>query len=99
MTSTENPLPVDENTLFILGSVSKTYTATAIMRLVAEGRADLAAPARRYVPELQLADQQIAAEMKVSNLLNHTAGLGWGLVSSLSRSTTKVEQALGSMCV
>jgi len=77
VTSVDNPLPVDRNTLFILGSVTKTYTATALMRLVAEGRVALDAPVRRYVPELRLADEQAAAEVTVLNLLNHTAGLDW----------------------
>jgi CubicO group peptidase (beta-lactamase class C family) len=70
VTSVENPLPVDEHTLFTLGSVTKTVTATAVMRLVAEGRVDLAAPVRRYVPE-------VTGEFTVMNLLNHTAGLDW----------------------
>src|SRR5262249_29753 len=34
VTSVENPLPVDPETLFVLGSVTKTFTATAVMRLV-----------------------------------------------------------------
>jgi CubicO group peptidase (beta-lactamase class C family) len=38
VTSIENPLPVDEDTLFQFGSTGKTYTATAIMRLVEAGR-------------------------------------------------------------
>lgn len=52
VTSVDNPLPVDRDTLFLLGSVTKTYTATALMRLVTEGRVELDAPVRRYVPEL-----------------------------------------------
>ena len=56
VTSVDNPLPVDRDTLYVLGSVTKTYTATALMRLVAEGRVELHAPVRRYVPELRLAD-------------------------------------------
>ena len=80
VTSVENPLPVDPNTLFVLGSVTKTYTATTLMRLVAEGRVELGAPARRYVPELMLADEQAAAHVTVLNLLNHTSGLGWDLL-------------------
>ncbi len=75
-----NPLPVDEKTLFSLGSVSKTFTATALMRLVAEGKVDLDAPVRRYVPELKLADERTAAQITVLNLLNHTAGLDWNLI-------------------
>ncbi|MEU5401438.1 serine hydrolase domain-containing protein [Streptomyces sp. NPDC005963] len=80
VTSLANPQPVDERTLFPLASVSKTFTATALMRLVAEGKVDLDAPVRRYVPELQLADEQATAEITVLNLLNHTAGLDWNLI-------------------
>lgn len=80
VTSIENPLPVDQNTLFCLGSISKTYTATALMRLVADGRVELSAPVRRYVPNLALADQQAATQITVLNLLNHTAGLDWDLI-------------------
>ena len=80
VTSVDNPLPVDQRTLYRLGSVTKTYTATALMRLVAGGRVELDAPVRRYVPELVLADERAAAEVTVLNLLNHTAGLDWGII-------------------
>ncbi|WP_151770769.1 serine hydrolase domain-containing protein [Streptomyces abyssomicinicus] len=80
VTSLGNPLPADEKTLFPVASVSKTFTATALMRLVAEGKVDLDAPVRRYVPELKLADEQAAGQITVLNLLNHTAGLDWNLI-------------------
>lgn len=80
VTSLANPLPIDEKTLFPLASVSKTFTATALMCLVAQGKVDLDAPVRRYVPELKLADEQAAAQITVLNLLNHTAGLDWNLI-------------------
>jgi CubicO group peptidase (beta-lactamase class C family) len=82
VTSIDNPLPVDEKTLFHLGSVTKTFTATALMRLAAEGKVDLDAPVRRYVPELKLADERAAAQITVMNLLNHTAGLAWNLIDT-----------------
>jgi CubicO group peptidase (beta-lactamase class C family) len=41
--SIDNPLPVDQDTMFVLGSVTKTYTATALMRLVAAGQVELEA--------------------------------------------------------
>jgi CubicO group peptidase (beta-lactamase class C family) len=78
VTSVENPLPVDPDTMFVLGSVTKTFTATALLRLVAQGKVDLAEPVRRYVPELRLPDER-AAEITVLQLLNHTAGLDWRL--------------------
>ena len=77
VTSRENPLPVDQNTLFIVGSVTKTFTATTLMRLVAEGKVKLDAPVRQYVPELKLADEQSAKKITVLHLLNHTSGLDW----------------------
>lgn len=80
VTSLDNPLPVDSDTLFQLGSVTKTYTATALMRLVEQGRVELDAPVRRYVPELELADEAAAAQITVLNLLNHTSGLSWNLI-------------------
>lgn len=75
VTSIDNPLPIDPDTLFTLGSVTKNFTATTLMCLVAEGKVELNAPVRRYVPELRLKDQQAADTITVLNLLNHTAGL------------------------
>ncbi len=80
VTSIDNPLPVDRDTIYVLASVTKTYTATGLIRLVAEGRVELNAPVRRYVPELHLADERAAAEITVLNLLNHTSGLDWGMI-------------------
>jgi CubicO group peptidase (beta-lactamase class C family) len=74
VTSVEHPLPIDEGTLFQVGSTGKTFTATAIMRLVEQGRVDLAAPVRTYLPDLRLADEDVAVRVTVLHLLNHTAG-------------------------
>jgi len=74
VTSLENPLPVDASTLFQFGSTGKTYTATAVMRLAEQGRVDLDAPVRTYVPELRLQDDDVAQRVTVLQLLNHTAG-------------------------
>jgi CubicO group peptidase (beta-lactamase class C family) len=74
VTSVEHPLAVDEHTLFQFGSTGKTFTATAIMRLVDQGRVDLAAPVRTYLPELRLRDEGVAQAVTVMHLLNHTAG-------------------------
>jgi CubicO group peptidase (beta-lactamase class C family) len=74
VTSVENPLPVDEATLFQFGSTGKTLTATAMLRLVEQGLVDLDAPVRTYVPELKLKDEDVAATVTVLQLFNHTAG-------------------------
>ncbi len=74
VTSIDNPLPVDEHTLFQFGSTGKTFTATAMMRLVEQGLVDLDAPVRTYLPELRLSDEDVARQVTVLQLLNHTAG-------------------------
>ena len=53
VTSIENPLPVDEHTLFQFGSTGKTFTATAIMRLVEQGKVDLDAPVAHLRPRAE----------------------------------------------
>ena len=74
ITSVENPLAVRPSTLFQVGSITKTYTATAIMRLAAAGEVGLADPVRAYVPELRLKDEAAARTVTVGQLLNHSAG-------------------------
>ena len=54
-------LPVVRDTLFQAGSIGKSYTATAIMQLVDEGRLDLDAPLREYLPDLRFADAACVA--------------------------------------
>jgi CubicO group peptidase (beta-lactamase class C family) len=74
VTNVDNPLPVDETTIFQYGSTHKTFTATAIMRLVEQGKVDLDATVRTYIPELKTKDASVAERITVLQLLNHTAG-------------------------
>jgi CubicO group peptidase (beta-lactamase class C family) len=74
VTSTRNPLEVDGDTLFQIGSISKTFAAAAVMRLVEMGRLDLDTPVRGYLPELRLADAAVAERVTMRNLLSHTGG-------------------------
>lgn len=74
VTSVEQPLPVDETTLFQFGSTGKTFTATAMMRLADQGKVDLDASVRTYLPEFVLKDEDVAAKVTVLQLFNHTAG-------------------------
>lgn len=82
--------PVTEATPFVLGSVSKSITALAVMQLVERGRVDLGAPARSYVPELGVGDRAGPGAITVRELLDQTSGLSTG-AGSLA-----VGQAAGS---
>ena len=54
VTNVDYPVPVDGDTLFRIGSTTKTFTGTAVMRLVEKGKIDLDARVREYLPELSL---------------------------------------------
>lgn len=74
VTNVEHPLPVDGDTLFQIGSTTKTLTATIIARLMEQGRLDLDTPVRTHVPELRLADEAVAARVTLRHLLTHSGG-------------------------
>src|SRR5881396_563721 len=72
---------VTPHTPFILASVSKSFTALAVMQLVEAGRIELDAPVQRYLPWFRVADPVATAQMTVRQLLNQTSSLstasGW----------------------
>jgi CubicO group peptidase (beta-lactamase class C family) len=74
VTSVENPLDVTPDTLFQIGSITKTFTGTAEIRLVERGELDLDAPVRTYLPDLKLSDEDVAARVTTRHLLTHTGG-------------------------
>ncbi|SDO55168.1 Tat (twin-arginine translocation) pathway signal sequence [Streptomyces sp. cf386] len=74
VTKVDNPVPVDGDTVFRVGSTTKTFTGTALMRLAERGKVQLDAPVRRYLPEFAVADPDVSARVTVRQLLNHSAG-------------------------
>lgn len=62
-------------TPFFIGSLTKSFTALAIMQLVEAGKIDLDAPIQRYLPWFRVADQQASSQIRMRHLLNHTSGL------------------------
>ncbi len=75
VTSVENPLAVDADTLFKIASVTKPITGTALMRLSELGRFDFDAPLRTYLPDLRLADEDAAARVTMRHVVTHRVGL------------------------
>lgn len=62
------------DTQFNLASIGKTFTATAILRLVEQGRVRLDAPVGAYLPDYP--DRDAAARITIEHLLTHSSGLG-----------------------
>lgn len=74
VTSVVNPLPVTDDTLFPIASISKTFTATVMMQLVDQGKIDLDAPVRQYLPDFAVQDKDAARKATIRTLLTHVAG-------------------------
>jgi CubicO group peptidase (beta-lactamase class C family) len=68
----EEPSP---HTPFIIGSLTKSFTALALMQLVEDGKVELDAPLQRYLPWFRVADPRASAQITVRHLLNQTSGL------------------------
>jgi CubicO group peptidase (beta-lactamase class C family) len=66
---------VTPHTQFLLASVSKSFTALAVMQLVEAGRLNLDAMVQTYLPEFMLADPRAAARLTIRHLLYQLSGL------------------------
>ncbi len=66
---------VDADTRFYIASVTKTFVATAMMTLVADGKVALADPVKKYLPGFDLVDHGAAATITLEDLLSHRPGL------------------------
>ena len=74
VTNLEDPQPITPDTIFPIASISKTVATTALMKLAEDGRVDLKAPVRRYLPEFRVQNEATSWEVTVLDLLTHTPG-------------------------
>lgn len=71
----EKKLPVDNNTLFAIGSSTKAFTSTLIMQLVEAGKVSLNSPVKAYLPDFKLSDAYVTEQLSVEDLLTHRSGI------------------------
>lgn len=67
----ENRVPATEHTVYRLGSITKQFTAVAIMMLVEQGRVGLDDEITKYLPDYPTRGHKIT----IDRLLNHTSGI------------------------
>jgi CubicO group peptidase (beta-lactamase class C family) len=81
MADLEHDVPNTPETIFEAGSVSKQFTAAAVLLLAQEGKLSLDDPARKYIPELP----DYGAPLTIRHMLHHTSGLrDWGAVAGIA---------------
>jgi CubicO group peptidase (beta-lactamase class C family) len=83
--------------VFQIGSVTKLWTATLVMQLVDEGKVDLDAAVRGYLPEFRIADEEAASRITVRQLLTHTSGFEGDIFTDTGVGDDCVEKYLGTL--
>ncbi len=90
--------PVTVQTQFFIASVSKSFTAVAVMQLVEAGKINLDTPVQTYLPEFTLTDPNTAAQITIRHLLNQVSGLSdWGFPESQRPQPTTLKQRVTSL--
>lgn len=90
--------PITGQTPFRIASLSKTFTALAVMQHVEAGQIELDAPVKRYLPGFALLDPSAAERITVRQLLNHTSGLAdAGFVSGLNGGQKTLADRMASL--
>lgn len=67
--------PITPSTMFGVASVTKSFTAVAIMQLAAEGKLSLDDPVIKHIPSFKLHGNADAGKVTIHHLLSHTTGI------------------------
>ena len=73
---TQNKVPIAEDTYFMVGSLTKSFTALAVLKLIEQGKIDLNADIKNYIPDFSIKNLDGSeTPITVNHLLTHTSGL------------------------
>ncbi|HWN29187.1 MAG TPA: serine hydrolase domain-containing protein, partial [Actinomycetospora sp.] len=89
--------PVTPSTRFRIASLSKSFTAAAVLRLAEARRIALDAPVRRYLPGFATADADASARITVRHLLNQTSGIADTGFPSITADEQDLERRVASL--
>ena len=71
----EKRLPVTSDTLFAIGSITKSFTVTALGMEMDEGKVDWDKPVRDYLPAFKMYDPVLTEQLMIRDLITHRSGL------------------------
>lgn len=71
----ETGVEATTDSLFQIGSITKTYTAALVMRFVERGQLDLDVPVQTYLPEFTVTDDLASRTVTLRHLLTHSSGI------------------------
>ena len=85
------------STPMYIGSTSKSFTALAIMQLTEQGKLDLDAPVRTYLPWFAVADPHASEQLTIRHFLHHASGLSDAGFSTVLPENTTLDQAVRAL--
>jgi CubicO group peptidase (beta-lactamase class C family) len=98
ITNVDHPLPVDDDTLFQIGSITKTFVGTMTMMLVEMGKLDLDTSVKTYLPDFKVQDKEASEKATIRHLYTHTAGwVGDWFPSGIEQGPDSVEHYVKTM--
>ncbi|WP_149261936.1 serine hydrolase [Actinomadura sp. K4S16] len=95
MLNTATGVEATVDSLFQIGSITKVLTATLAMQLVDEGKLDLDAPVRTYLPEFRIGDERAAERITARQLMCHVAGFEGDVFTDTGKGDDCLEKYLG----
>ena len=97
VTNVDTGVEVTGDTLFQIGSITKVFTATVVMRLAEQGLLDLDKPVVGYLPELRLSDPDLTARVTMRHLLTHTSGIDGDVFTDTGRGDDALERYVAGL--
>jgi len=97
VTSLATQVPVDSETVFQIGSITKIWTTTLVLQLVDDGLLDLDEPLLGYLPELVIGDMEAAKALTTRHLLTHTAGFEGDIFTDTGRGEDAIEKYVATL--
>jgi CubicO group peptidase (beta-lactamase class C family) len=95
--STRTRQPATADSVFQIGSITKVWTATLVMKLVDDDLLDLDAPLVGYLPEFMVADEELTQRITARHLLAHTSGIAGDFFPDTGRGDDCLERFVERM--
>ena len=85
------------DSVFQVGSITKVWTTTLAMQLADEGKLDIDARVRSYLPEFAIADEDAAAQITVRQLMCHVSGFEGDIFTDTGKGDDCVQKYLATL--
>lgn len=85
---------MNPNSMFLIASITKTYVATLVMRLMEQGILDLDTPVVNYIPDFKLSDDDVRDAITIRMLLSHSSGFDGDRFTAYGRGDDAYQKAV-----